>query len=116
MKFEFRRFVFVRQEVGKLAQTALDFPPMQEDASFNLEAVKAKIQHAIASRAGEQRLGPDYLPSLSESQVFIELRDVGYPESTYTLRYFPKQDMLAGLYYWPTAGRSFEVIFIRTNP
>jgi len=51
-----------------------------------------------------------------EPQVFIELRDVGYPGATYTLSYLPKQDVLAGLYYQPTAGQSFEVIFVRMNP
>ena len=43
-KFEFWRFVFVQQEVAKLAQTAIEFPPMQKGASFNLEAVKEQIQ------------------------------------------------------------------------
>src|SRR5262249_649158 len=37
---EFWRFVLVQQEVGRLAQTAIEFPPMQAPASFNLEAVK----------------------------------------------------------------------------
>jgi arylsulfatase A-like enzyme len=50
--FEFWRFVFVQQEVAKLAQTALDFPPMQPGASFNLSAVKAKIEKAMANRTG----------------------------------------------------------------
>ena len=51
--FEFWRFVFVQQEVAKLAQTAIDFPPMQPGASFNLSEVKAKIEKAMASRAGD---------------------------------------------------------------
>jgi arylsulfatase len=51
--FEFWRFVFVQQEVAKLAQTAIDFPPMQRGASFNLEAVKQQIEKAMANRAGE---------------------------------------------------------------
>jgi len=50
--FEFWRFVFVQQEVGKLAQTALDFPPMQPGASFNLSEIKAKIEKAMANRQG----------------------------------------------------------------
>jgi arylsulfatase len=50
--FEFRRFVFVQQEVAKLAQTALEFPPMQPGASFNLSVVKEKIEKAMANRAG----------------------------------------------------------------
>ncbi len=49
--YEFWRFVFVQQEVGKLAMTALEYPPMQKGASFNLEAVKAKIDAAMAAQA-----------------------------------------------------------------
>ena len=48
--FEFWRFVFVQQEVAKLGQTAIDFPPMQPGASFNLESVKEQIKKAISSR------------------------------------------------------------------
>ena len=51
--YEFWRFVFVQQEVGKLAQTALEFPPMQKGASFNLEAVKDQIEKAMQSQAGK---------------------------------------------------------------
>ena len=50
-KFEFWRFVFVQQQVGKLAQTEIEFPPMQKGASFNLEAVKAQIEAARAAMA-----------------------------------------------------------------
>jgi arylsulfatase len=51
--FEFWRFVFVQQEVAKLAETALEFPPMQRAASFNLSEVKAKIESAISNRSGQ---------------------------------------------------------------
>ncbi len=47
--FEFWRFQFVQQEVAKVAQTAIEFPPMQTGASFNLEAVKAQIEKARAA-------------------------------------------------------------------
>ena len=50
--YEFWRYVFVQQEVAKLAKTALDFPPMQPGASFNLDEIKAKVQAAIANRTG----------------------------------------------------------------
>jgi arylsulfatase A-like enzyme len=50
---EFWRFVYVQEQVGKLAQTAIDFPPMQKGASFNLEAVKAQVEAAMKSHAGE---------------------------------------------------------------
>ena len=50
-QYEFWRFVFVQQEVAKLAMTAIEFPPMQKGASFNLDAVKAKIEAARAAMA-----------------------------------------------------------------
>jgi arylsulfatase A-like enzyme len=50
---EFWRFVLVQQYVGKLALTAIDYPPMQDPASFNLESVKKKIEEAIKNRPGQ---------------------------------------------------------------
>jgi arylsulfatase A-like enzyme len=47
-KYEFWRFVFVQQVVGKEIQTFLDFPPMQRGASFNLDAVKAEMAKRMA--------------------------------------------------------------------
>ena len=49
--YEFWRFQFVQKEVGKVAQTAIEYPPMQKGASFNLEAVKAQIEKAVAAHA-----------------------------------------------------------------
>jgi arylsulfatase len=50
-QYEFWRFVFVQQQVEKLAQTAIEFPPMQKGASFNLEAVKQKLEAARSAMA-----------------------------------------------------------------
>jgi arylsulfatase A-like enzyme len=55
-KFQFWRFVFVQQVVGKELQTFIEFPPMQRGASFNLDAVKAemakRMQQAEAASKG----------------------------------------------------------------
>ena len=55
-KFQFWRFVFVQQVMGKELQTFLDYPPMQRGASFNLDAVKAemakKMEQAQAAAKG----------------------------------------------------------------
>ncbi|AMX02407.1 arylsulfatase [Microbulbifer thermotolerans] len=51
--YEFWRFVFVQQQVEKLAKTAVEFPPMQPGASFNLTSVKRQIEKAISSRTGQ---------------------------------------------------------------
>jgi len=49
--FEFWRFVYVQQEVGTLAQSALEFPPMQKGASFNLEAIKAQLDKKLSAQS-----------------------------------------------------------------
>jgi hypothetical protein len=53
MAREFWRFVLVQQEVGKLAQTAIEYPPMQAPASFNLDAVKRQVEEAIKAHPGQ---------------------------------------------------------------
>jgi len=45
--FEFWRFVYAQQVLGKEAQTFIDFPPMQAGASFNLSALKAQLQQKM---------------------------------------------------------------------
>jgi arylsulfatase A-like enzyme len=46
------RFVEAQQVVLKLGQTAVEFPPMQDPASFSLEAVKKQIE-ALRSHEGK---------------------------------------------------------------
>ena len=43
----------VQQYVEKLALTAVDYPPMQDPASFNLDAVKKKVDEMIRQREGQ---------------------------------------------------------------
>jgi arylsulfatase A-like enzyme len=51
--YEFWRYVFVQQEVAKAARTLVEFPPMQKGASFNMEAIKQKIEETIRQRHGQ---------------------------------------------------------------
>jgi len=50
--YEFWRFVLVQNVIAKVAESAVEFPPMQRGASFNLEAIKEQVQHAIAAHSG----------------------------------------------------------------
>jgi arylsulfatase A-like enzyme len=50
---EFWRFVLVQQQVAALAKTAIDYPPMQSPASFNLDAVKKKIEEMLKEHEGQ---------------------------------------------------------------
>ena len=45
---QFWRFVFVQDEVSKVAQTFVSYPPMQKGASFNMESVKQAIMDKIS--------------------------------------------------------------------
>jgi hypothetical protein len=48
-------------------------------------------------------------------EVFVELRDVNYPGSRYTLAYQPERNRLHGIYYKAAMGQMFEVEFVRTD-
>jgi arylsulfatase len=50
---EFWRFVMVQQKVAELAETAVNYPPMQDPASFNLDAVKKKVEEMIRAHRGQ---------------------------------------------------------------
>ena len=47
------------------------------------------------------------------TRVFIELRDVNYPGSTYDLVYDPVSDQLSGIYFQALQRQQFEVVFAR---
>ena len=49
----------------------------------------------------------------SATKVFLELRDVNYPGSTYTLTYNPATDQLQGIYYQAAIRQQFQVFFER---
>jgi hypothetical protein len=48
-------------------------------------------------------------------KVEVELRDTGYPGSSYTLLYDPEKDALLGFYYQAVQKQNFDVIFVRMN-
>ena len=70
------------------------------DASyFNPQPIKVSKAEAVQDGA--------------TTKVFIELRDVKYPGSTYTLTYDPASDQLKGIYYQAALQQRFEVVFLR---
>jgi hypothetical protein len=48
-----------------------------------------------------------------ELELFVELRDVGYPGSTYTLNYNKERDLLYGVYFQAAMGQRYNVAFMR---
>ena len=51
----------------------------------------------------------------SSLKLFVELQDVNYPGSTYTLTYQPESDRLAGNYFQAVYGENFAVEFLRMS-
>ncbi len=47
--------------------------------------------------------------------IFVELRDVNYPGSTYNLQYDPKTDRLIGTYYQAMQKQTFDIEFVRAK-
>jgi len=45
--YEFWRFVFVQKEVGKAAESFIEFPPLQKGSSFNLSELKQKLEEKM---------------------------------------------------------------------
>ena len=50
-----------------------------------------------------------------ELHVFVELRDANYPGATYSLRYLPAIDQLAGNYFQPLSQQTIQVNFVRES-
>jgi len=46
-------------------------------------------------------------------RVYVELRDVNYPGSTYRLVYDPAGDCLQGTYYQAVAKETYDIFFVR---
>ena len=66
---------------------------------FNPKSIR--VAKAEASREGDA------------TKVFLELRDVNYPGSTYSLTYDPASDQLKGIYYQAVEQQRFPVAFAR---
>lgn len=49
----------------------------------------------------------------SSLRVYVELRDVNYPGSTYRLVYDPAEDCLKGTYYQAVARETYAILFVR---
>ena len=47
--------------------------------------------------------------------LFVELRDVNYPGSTYTLQYDPATDRLKGKYFQAVEKQTFDIDFVRAK-
>ena len=75
-------------------------------ADGKLDATYLNPRSIKVSRAGWRREEGRLL-------VFVELRDVNYPGSTYNLRFVPDKDRLVGAYYQAVQKQTFDVEFVK---
>ncbi len=76
------------------------------DESGKLEATYSNPDPIHVARAEASGQG-------AMTKVFIELRDVNYPGSTYTLAYDPTADQLKGVYFQAVEQQQYEIHFER---
>lgn len=94
---------WLRPDGGYILEIRSVAPDGKLDAGyFNPQPIR--VARAEASVAGER------------IKVFVELRDVNYPGSTYTLTYDPSQDQLTGDYFQAVARETYDVLFQRMKP
>jgi hypothetical protein len=87
------------------------------DGSYTLRVEDVTSEGAVNVRyfnPGEIHVAQNQI-STQEGRIklFVKLQDKGYPGCTYTLFYYPEQDVLAGAYFQAAVGQTYEVIFVR---
>ena len=90
---------------------------VRTDASYLVKIIKVNDDRSLEA----QYFNPNPInvgkanweESYGNLKIIIELRDVNYPGSTYTLNYLPDRDILAGDYYQAVEGLTFSVEFSR---
>jgi hypothetical protein len=94
---------WVRPVGGYVLEIRSVAPDGKLDAGyFNPKSIH--VANAVATVAGET------------IKVFVELRDVNYPGSTYTLTYDAAKDEFTGAYFQAAARETYEVLFQRMKP
>ena len=92
---------------------------VRTDASYLVKIIKVNDDRSLDA----QYFNPNPInvgkanweESYGNLKIMIELRDVNYPGSTYTLNYLPDRDILAGDYYRAVEGITFYVEFTRNK-
>ena len=79
------------------------------DSDGTLEAAYFNPRQIKVAKAAWRRQGESI-------RIMVELRDVGYPGSTYNLVYHADQDILAGEYFQAATGATYQVEFVRYQP
>jgi hypothetical protein len=98
--FEKLKGRWLRPDGGYIVEIRAVAPGGQMDATYS----NPRPSHVAQAQATQDG---------TVTKVFIELRDVNYPGSTYTLAYDAENDQLKGIYFQAVERQNFEVLFVR---
>jgi hypothetical protein len=98
--FEMLKGKWLRPDGGYVIEIRSVEPSGKMDATYS-NPQPIHVEKAEASKDG------------GAVKLFIELRDVNYPGSTYNLAYDAQSDQLMGIYYQAVLQQRFEVVFVR---
>ena len=91
---------WIRNDAGYVIEIkSIDAEGKMEAGYYNPRPIYVSVAKATRENTG--------------TKIFIELRDVGYPGSTYTLVYVPQNKVLVGFYYQAGLGQNFDVLFTK---
>ncbi len=92
---------------------------VRTDASYLIKIVKVNKDGTLEAQYFNPKpinVGDaNWEESHGNLKIIVELSDVNYPGSKYTLSYLPDRDILAGDYYQAVQGLNFYVEFIRNK-
>lgn len=87
------------------------------DGDYILEILRANADGTLEARYFNPRPINVYAARATQegstTQIFVELRDEGYPGCTYTLIHHPGIDQLVGTYYQAAIQQNYDVAFQR---
>jgi len=109
---------------GKSTSAQADFQRLEgrwvrPDGGYILELKNIKQDGSLTAAYYNPRAIKVYRAEWSRKEgkisLVVELRDVNYPGSTYTLQYDPATDRLKGFYFQAVERQTFQIDFIRTR-
>jgi hypothetical protein len=113
-----------KTETGKPAPAETDFSRLEgkwvrPDGGYVLELKNIRKDGSLTAAYFNPRPIKVFRAELSRKEgkmtLFVELRDINYPGSTYTLQYDPVTDQLKGKYFQAVERQTFDILFIRAR-
>jgi hypothetical protein len=113
-----------KTETGKPTPAETDFSRLEgkwvrPDGGYILELKNIRKDGSLTAAYFNPRPIRVFRAEVSRKEgkmtLFVELRDINYPGSTYTLQYDPVTDQLKGKYFQAVEKQTFDILFIRAR-